>query len=52
MIFVLSIIGSACRPISRELQVACLVGAAGLAGFGIVASLGFGVEIGQCLALE
>lgn len=52
MIFALAVLGAVFRPISPELQVATLWGAAGLVIFGIMASCGFGVEIGQCLALE
>ena len=52
MIFALAVIRTTLRPINAELQVTCLWAAAGLAVFGVMVSLGFGVEIGQCLALE
>jgi hypothetical protein len=52
MIFALAVFRTTLQPISAELQVACLWAAAGLAVFGVMASLGFGIEIGQCLALE
>jgi hypothetical protein len=52
MIFALAVIRTTLRPINAELQVTCLWAAAGLAMFGVMVSLGFGVEIGQCLALE
>jgi hypothetical protein len=52
MIFALTVVGIIFRPIDTELQVASLWAAAGLALFGIMASRGFGVEIGQCLAVE
>jgi hypothetical protein len=52
MIFALAVIRMGLPPISAELQVACLWAAAGLAAFGVMTSLGFGIEFGQCLALE
>jgi hypothetical protein len=52
MIFALSVIQTTLRPINSELQMACLWAGAGLAVFGIMASLGYGIEISQCLALE
>ncbi len=52
MIFALTVIEASFRPISIELQVACLWAAAGLAIFGIMTGLGFGGEIGQSLAIE
>jgi hypothetical protein len=52
MIFALAVIRTTLRPINAELQVTCLWAAAGLAVFGVMVSLGFGVAIGQCLALE
>jgi hypothetical protein len=52
MIFALAVITTTLRPINAELQVTCLWAAAGLTVFGVMVSLGFGVEIGQCLALE
>jgi hypothetical protein len=52
MIFALAVITTTLRPINAELQVTCLWAAAGLTVFGVMVSLGFGVETGQCLALE
>ncbi len=52
MFFALAVIRSTLRPISRELQVTCLLAAAGLALFGAMTTLGYGIEIGQYLALE